>query len=84
MYIIGRMGTTYSTTKQRVLVERYFMIMILRQHSNGIEWQEGNAPLLKSQRRILLYPTLTVTQGTTISRDWILRQTDMKDNQTRN
>jgi hypothetical protein len=30
------------------------------------------------------YPTLTATQGTTISREWILRQTDMKDNQTRN
>jgi hypothetical protein len=45
---------------------------------------EKYGPLLKSQKRILLYPTLTVTQGTTISRDWILRQTDMKDNQTRN
>ncbi len=40
---------------------RYFMSMILKQHSVRIEWQERNAPLLKSQRRILLYPTLTVT-----------------------
>jgi hypothetical protein len=63
---------------------KYFMLMILKQHSIRIEWQERNAPLLKSQRRILLYLTLTVTPGTTTSRDWILRQTDMKDNQTRN
>ncbi len=63
---------------------RYFMLIILKQHSIGIEWHERNAPLLKSQRRISLYPTLTVTHGTTILRDWILRQTDMKDNQTRN